>query len=609
MSTTLQFEAPADLSVGRVRIEGEQGVIAEWVATPGARFFEQSEVEPGFYMAEIAPTGVRPQSIIFEVKPDTANTIVSPVFSALSAEGNGMTFVDVEDRERAIAALSRGEQAVSVSLTPSPEAISAPTSVGRSAETKRRLTLGLAHEAASGKEDWRPFDGEVSPQLGPGGLNLFVLPDECAVAAGRRARLSLALEHVRLERLLLPLYKGGTAVSVTPSSMATCDVELEVAPVDSELRALLRAVAAGTADDATAVRDRVLRGQGLGPSDDGPMADPWGRILAGLLMVRFPDIFEPEPGWAEPLVRSVPWAYDAHVLHARQLLSCAGPKRDERREAARQAAAALAKAQALGAPYFAYTNQIIGEMLGGLASLTDLESKLQLKLQRLLRRWQRDLPLQRVAGATFTWQRRDAQQLKKGILLPDRKTSGGLDGRHGRIVFRGRVALGWISLDTAARKPPKAAASSSEAPVLPDPSPVVPADVQTGSLSRAPAEDRSVIVRDDPNKGRFGGRAVDGGFALSAQFEPASSKNWVSVTLVVEADESNIVGASCVARFCLHPTFSPHWITATFRGRRASVTLKAWGGFTVGVWLPAQGIELELDLATLPDAPPIIRDL
>jgi hypothetical protein len=34
----------------------------------------------------------------------------------------------------------------------------------------------------------------------------------------------------------------------------------------------------------------------------------------------------------------------------------------------------------------------------------------------------------------------------------------------------------------------------------------------------------------------------------------------------------------------------------------------AWGGFTVGVWIPSETVELELDLAREPDAPRIIRE-
>ena len=55
--------------------------------------------------------------------------------------------------------------------------------------------------------------------------------------------------------------------------------------------------------------------------------------------------------------------------------------------------------------------------------------------------------------------------------------------------------------------------------------------------------------------------------------------------------------------------YDPQWVNAVFRGREASITVKAWGGFTVGAWLPEQQIELECDLALLPDSPMIVREL
>jgi hypothetical protein len=36
--------------------------------------------------------------------------------------------------------------------------------------------------------------------------------------------------------------------------------------------------------------------------------------------------------------------------------------------------------------------------------------------------------------------------------------------------------------------------------------------------------------------------------------------------------------------------------------------LRAFGGFTVGVWIPSQQVQLELDLAELSDAPRVIKE-
>jgi hypothetical protein len=115
-----------------------------------------------------------------------------------------------------------------------------------------------------------------------------------------------------------------------------------------------------------------------------------------------------------------------------------------------------------------------------------------------------------------------------------------------------------------------------------------------------------VMVPDDPNKGRFGGRRSKGGFELRAAFTPTSDKNWVRITLTVAA--KNEVPQSAVAEFFLHDSFRPSRVKATFRDAVAAKTVTAWGGFTVGAWIPSKGVELELDLAQEPGAPDIIRE-
>jgi hypothetical protein len=98
-----------------------------------------------------------------------------------------------------------------------------------------------------------------------------------------------------------------------------------------------------------------------------------------------------------------------------------------------------------------------------------------------------------------------------------------------------------------------------------------------------------------------------GGFTLSAQFTQVRT-NLVEVSLTVDALDSSSVALGDSAWFCLHPTFNPDWVKIYFDNGRATLTVKTWGGFTVGAWLPRQGVELELDLARIPDAPKIIRE-
>ncbi|WP_416194654.1 pYEATS domain-containing protein [Pseudomonas sp. 5C2] len=112
---------------------------------------------------------------------------------------------------------------------------------------------------------------------------------------------------------------------------------------------------------------------------------------------------------------------------------------------------------------------------------------------------------------------------------------------------------------------------------------------------------------DDPNLGRFGGQSSLDGFHLTATFEPTETRDWVTIILTLEAERSAMIGIGDFAWFLLHPTFSPSAIKVTFRGNRAQLRLQAWGGFTVGVWLPKTGVELECNLAVIESAPEIIK--
>jgi hypothetical protein len=124
--------------------------------------------------------------------------------------------------------------------------------------------------------------------------------------------------------------------------------------------------------------------------------------------------------------------------------------------------------------------------------------------------------------------------------------------------------------------------------------------------SDPPALSRMIMVPDDPNKGRFGGRRSRGGFELRAAFTPTSDKNWVGITLTVAAKKEVPKGA--VAEFFLHDSFRPSRVKATFRNAVATHTVTASGGFTVGAWIPSEEVELELDLAHEPRTPNIIRE-
>jgi hypothetical protein len=115
---------------------------------------------------------------------------------------------------------------------------------------------------------------------------------------------------------------------------------------------------------------------------------------------------------------------------------------------------------------------------------------------------------------------------------------------------------------------------------------------------------------DDPRKGRFGGKAADMGFVLSAAFSGPRDKSWADVILTVRAtDEAGDTSSVESVEFYLHNSFNPDERAVPFCDGAAELVLTCWGGFTVGVWIPARGVALELDLAELANAPKVVKEL
>src|SRR3546814_6108899 len=69
-------------------------------------------------LAEIAPAGVTPQSVIFQVRPGQANNVTLPSFSALAANGPGPNFLGVDDEDAALRTIFKsGPNRESVTLS------------------------------------------------------------------------------------------------------------------------------------------------------------------------------------------------------------------------------------------------------------------------------------------------------------------------------------------------------------------------------------------------------------------------------------------------------------------------------------------------------------
>jgi hypothetical protein len=112
---------------------------------------------------------------------------------------------------------------------------------------------------------------------------------------------------------------------------------------------------------------------------------------------------------------------------------------------------------------------------------------------------------------------------------------------------------------------------------------------------------------DDPNKGKFGGKAEAGGLKLTGEVKKMDDidEDYFQVTLKVVTDGSRQLTQPVT--FHLHPTFPQYEVKVAPNNNEAILTRAAWGAFTVGVTIEGEPTQLELDLATLPGAPELFK--
>lgn len=119
------------------------------------------------------------------------------------------------------------------------------------------------------------------------------------------------------------------------------------------------------------------------------------------------------------------------------------------------------------------------------------------------------------------------------------------------------------------------------------------------TVTQAPAVAASSA---DPNKNKFGGSAVANGRVLRATIQPSESQAGlyrISLTVTSTVNTNPLMG---FVVFHIHPTFRQHEVTRPVENGVASLTLVAWGAFTVGAVADNGATRLELDLANHPDA-------
>jgi len=615
MKTTLRIEAPDDLSVGTIKIVGESSELSDWISTPNNRSLSVDDLKPGIYSAEISPAGVQSRSVIFEVKDGESNQVQLPPFSALVSSGSNVNFFNPLSSQIVHGA---SESMISTFLNKlgslhEPTLVHAPSQRESKAallplldvaRDERQISIGLS-EGGKGQESFERFRGRTQIDVYPGRIELSILDDtDTSPASTHRMRLTTTIEGERIERCLLPLYRGGTRILVTAPPFAPADLELSITPADVRLRSIFRALDAGTLAEVSAVRDDVLGKLG----DD---LDPWTSILIGLLTIRYPEIFQPlTPQWTESLIQRAGWAFDAFVIRASQILTAAQTDDlDAQSEAVSNIVALLAKAQRCGAPYYRFTDHLFVEIASGVLNYLNQSNHsvsplVASKFHRLYTRWQRELPLQRGAGPTFTWLARDLAELKtRRVLTPNRHPSGRLTSPKTTVVFEGTISAGKISVSPGRSIIAGAIHTNAESPAMV----VRENDDGLSGAGEFPALSRPAGPTDDPNKGRFGGRTECAGYSLTASFEDGDNPDWVTAILLLQAPDTSSIGLGDYAWFFLHPTFSPQRLKVAFRGRRAHLRLRIWGGFTVGVWIPKACIELECDLSKIEGSPHIVR--
>jgi hypothetical protein len=129
---------------------------------------------------------------------------------------------------------------------------------------------------------------------------------------------------------------------------------------------------------------------------------------------------------------------------------------------------------------------------------------------------------------------------------------------------------------------------------------------QLALVETAGGQDSVEVDEDDPHKGQFGGEAVRAGRLLSARVSPAPTSEWFIIDLSVESVDSTPLEGD--VEFHLHPSFKPSIVRVPVQKGRAACRTSGWGAFTAGAVADNGLTRLELNLADLPDAPPVFRD-
>jgi len=138
----------------------------------------------------------------------------------------------------------------------------------------------------------------------------------------------------------------------------------------------------------------------------------------------------------------------------------------------------------------------------------------------------------------------------------------------------------------------------------------------SGTVSEKLVEPSVPVDPDDPQKGQWGGQSERDGRRLRATVGEGRDRyagraysdvfsGWFMVQLIVEPTDGHPMEGE--VEFHLHPSFNPPIVRVPVQAGRAILEHYSWGAFTVGALADNGRTRLELDLATLSDAPNVFR--
>ena len=284
----------------------------------------------------------------------------------------------------------------------------------------RRLAVGISIDQRPFRDGgWRPFEGpwdiRESDQSARWSFDILRRPEDPPLnARTARVRVHVAVEHMRVLRLLVPLFLGGVRVTLEARER---DVVTSIRPIDPTLHVLMQALGADGEADPLQLLDHVARASG-----PAMLEDPWAAAVFGLIAHRkHADAFTADA--AIKLADQCPWFVDASIIAANRILASDDPDIP-------QALRRLSHARKVGAPYFKVSSAMLGDLLVILAA-DALDPDDRVTARRELRLWRKRLPFQSSTGAYFAW-----------VTQGGARNSGRVDARYVRPLFQGWVAPG-----------------------------------------------------------------------------------------------------------------------------------------------------------------------